>query len=224
MYTAKLPKLFQPFHCDSLIRLGSANDSGYLVNLHDVVSSKKLLSFGIGTEISFEKDFYKLNPLPIVGFDKVINIDKTFFTDNKTVIAKHIGNEDTDEEVDIKTLLLEKDIFIKCDIEGSEYNILDEIINFSHNITGMAIEFHDVNKHENFDNLLNFVSKVNQKLVHVHVNNYFYFKTENGAIPDILELTFSSSNNITYDKNLILPNRLDAPNNPHDLDFKLIFS
>lgn len=42
-------------------------------------------------------------------------------------------------------------------------------------------------------------------------------------MPDVLELTFSSSLNISYDKNLTLPNLLDMPNNPKDLEFSITF-
>jgi hypothetical protein len=50
-----------------------------------------------------------------------------------------------------------------------------------------------------------------------------YYKTENGVVPDVIELTFTSSENIIYDKNLTLPNVLDMPNNPNDLEFHIDF-
>ena len=87
----------------------------------------------------------------------------------------------------------------------------------------MVIEFHDINKQENFHSLINFISKIDQKLLHVHVNNYFYYKTDTGCVPDILELTFTSSSNIKLEKIITLPNSLDMPNNPEDEEFKIIF-
>ena len=112
---------------------------------------------------------------------------------------------------------------MKCDIEGSEYGILEDIIKHTKRFTGMVIEFHDINKQENFHSLINFISKIDQKLLHVHVNNYFYYKTDTGCVPDILELTFTSSSNIKLEKIIALPNSLDMPNNPEDEEFKIIF-
>ena len=87
----------------------------------------------------------------------------------------------------------------------------------------MVIEFHDINKPNNFHNIINFISKGDHKLVHIHVNNYFYYKTDNGCVPDILELTFTSSPNISLVRDITLPNKLDMPNNPKDEEFRILF-
>ena len=52
----------------------------------------------------------------------------------------------TDLNQIIKTKKLEK-IFLKIDIEGSEYRILDQIIAQQNLLTGMVIEFHDCDLH-----------------------------------------------------------------------------
>ena len=56
----KLPKIFRPFECLQLIRLGKDNDGGYIVNKHDVDKTDLLISFGIGNDWSFEKVFLKI--------------------------------------------------------------------------------------------------------------------------------------------------------------------
>ena len=233
MITVTLPKIFQPFQCDDLIRLGKINDGGYLVNKQDVIDSENLLSLGIGEDWSFERDFIFINNCKLNAYDNSLNKHRmqnnksledsynAFFVGNKHHVEKNIGTGINDIPFD--TVSTEKNTFLKCDIEGAEYNILFDLIKLTKQYTGMVIEFHELNKQDNFHNLINFISKIDHKLVHIHVNNYFYYKTDNGCVPDILELTFTSSSNISLSKNIILPNKLDMPNNPKEEEFKILF-
>jgi hypothetical protein len=61
--------------------------------------------------------------------------------------------------------------FVKVDIEGSEYRILDDLLRHSADITALAIEFHDVDiVPELFSS---FVEKIKRDfyIVHIHGNN-----------------------------------------------------
>lgn len=214
-------KLFRPFKCENLIRLGKDNDGGYLVNPTDICKSSKLLSFGIGSDASFEQQFTELNDCLVEAYD--LNAEKhEFFNDDKHTL--HLSNIGTKwGQISVDNMLIEDNTFIKCDIEGGEYKILNDLIALSHKLSGLVIEFHSVNVASNYNELLNFISKVDLKLVHIHVNNYFYYKADTGNIPDILELSFTSDKNVKYDANLQLPHNLDMPNNPDDQDFKIMF-
>jgi len=221
MFTFKFPKVLMPFECPNLIRLGKQNDGGYLVNPVDVLETKHILSFGIGSDWSFENDFLKLNNCSLDAFDKNVEDTKetrSFFNNDKNLIRKNI-----DEHTPLYSIVNKQNIFLKCDIDGAEYKILDDIIKFSDRFTGIVIEFHDINQSNNFNSLTNFVSKLNQKLIHIHVNNYFYYKTGTENIPDVLELSFSSASNLFLNNELKLPNKLDMPNNPFDQDFNITF-
>jgi hypothetical protein len=223
MYITKTPKIFLPFHCKDLVRLGKDYDGGYLVNRHDIDKTDILISFGIGYDTSFEQDFIKLNDCKLQAFDNKATCSDKFFNKKRVLNYKNIGTKDSNTEVDIKNVLKKhKNIFLKCDIDGDEYQILDDIITYSDNICGIVIEMHHIN--DKLNEVINFISKVNLKLVHTHVNNYFYLKTEQSNIPDVLELTFTSCKNFTYDLNIELPNKLDMPNNPKDKQFKLVYS
>jgi len=218
--TILFPKIFQPFLCKELIRLGKNNDGGYIVNQIDVLNATQLLSFGIGEDITFETDFYKMNPCSILSFDSNDNtkIHSNFFTDNKKHIRKNLNDGVMIDDIDFG-----EKTFIKCDIDGEEYSILSNIIQRTKKIIGMVFEFHDVHLHKNFNDVTNFISKIDQKLIHVHINNYTYLKTENGIIPTVIELSFSSSNNLEYTDTITLPNVLDMPNNPLEEDFEIIY-
>ena len=219
-----MPLFLQPFRCNDLIRLGKNNDSGYLINQSDVFKTKNLISVGIGTDWSFEKDFKQLNDVVLNSYDSTIDETvpgfREFFKDSRTV-HKFINVGPSANELRLANILL-PDCFLKIDIEGNEYNILDDLINCSSSLSGLVIEFHDINK--NLSQLINFISKVQLTLIHLHVNNYFYWITDKGNFPDILELTFTSSKNVYYDSTLTLPHPLDQPNNPNDLDFEIDFS
>ena len=233
MITVILPKIFQPFYCNDLIRLGKINDGGYLVNKQDVMNSNNLLSLGIGEDWSFEKDFVSLNDCKLGAYDSSLNQTRmlnnktlldsynTFFTGKKFHVEKNIGVSINDLTLD--EVSLENNTFLKCDIEGAEYEILYDVIKNTKLYTGMVMEFHGINKPNNFHNLINFISKVDHKLIHIHINNYFYYKTNDGCVPDIMELTFSSSSNVSLERNITLPNKLDMPNNPEDKEFKILF-
>ena len=214
MHQSLLPKIFKPFHCSNLIRIGKDFDGGYLVNKDDVLKTKKLISFGIGEDFSFEKEFVEMSGCSCDSYDETVDLNLNF-------IQHHIQNVDKNEFV--KILSRESgDVFLKCDIEGNEYQLFEEIINYSHLFSGMVFEFHDVTKPKNFNELTNLISKIDQKLIHIHINNYFYYKTPNGPVPDIFELTFTSSKNI---KNSFvqIPNSLDMPNNPNDEQFEISY-
>ena len=221
MHIAKVPKIFQPFYCHDLIRLGKDHDGGYLVNRRDIERTQLLISLGVGTDISFERAFANINSCKVQAYDREINnIDldaENFFTGSNQLSMLDISSNN------INSIFHGSDIFLKCDIEGAEYGILSDIIQYSDKFTGMVIEFHDCNKTVNYDNLVNFIAKIPQRLVHTHVNNYFYYKTPQGNVPDIFELSFSSSSNCEYKPQLQLPHSLDMTNNPNDQEFSLVF-
>lgn len=226
MYDIKLPKIFQPFRSSNLIRLGKNYDGGYIVDKNDVERSKVLVSFGIGDDCSFEQDFSDINNCYIAAFDKNVNPDikSSFFnTDHRVLVQKYISLHDTFDEMSINVALdNDNDVFLKCDIEGGEYAILDYLIQNSKRFTGMVLEFHSVNKPENLNDITNFISKIDQKLLHIHINNWGYYQTNNGNVPDVIELSFTSSD-VEYDKTIRLPNDLDMPNNPNDAEFRIEF-
>ena len=219
MKNMTLPKIFQPFACEDLIRLGKDNDGGYLVNKEDVMSSKRLLSFGIGQDTSFETDFLDRNSIDILTFDnsvKELNITDKMITHYSINIGKN----------NIEDILTKSGnaLFLKCDIDGGEYDILDTLIRNSHRFTGVVMEFHNISTPSAFNELTNFISKFGLRLIHTHINNYSYLISDETYFVDVIELSFSSSReNTNLSDNISLPHKLDMPNNPDDEEFKIIF-
>jgi Methyltransferase FkbM domain len=108
--------------------------------------------------------------------------------------------------------------FLKVDIEGSEYSILDQIIARAGVTTGLAIEFHDCDEH--IEEIIRFIEAYPLRLVHVHANNFSQVAAS--GIPTALELTFSSSEQVGG--KFALPHPLDLPNNRHMDEITIGFS
>ena len=64
-----LPKSYKPDGSFDLIRLGSDNDGGYLVDPKSIENSAALLALGIGRNWSFEKDFIERKKVKVHAYD-----------------------------------------------------------------------------------------------------------------------------------------------------------
>ena len=235
---ATLPKFLAPLFSEALCRLGKDNDGGYLVSELDLTKCKGLVSFGISDDWSFEKAFFGSTKLPCIAFDgsltkvfwmkqiirsllklnliaifKIVDF-KLFFRGKRKFTRKFLGSEISGDFIDLNYALdhissSPNSIFLKIDIEGSEYRILEDILDNQERIAGLAIEFHDADLHIGL--IKSFVERFSLDLCHAHANNYGTISPNNS--PTTIELSFSSSmtsNNIVSK----FPHKLDQPNNP----------
>ena len=145
---------------------------------------------------------------------------KNFFKHNVVHETLRVGTGK--KEINFTDILKHKNLlfpsFLKIDIEGSEYRILDEIIKFDKLFTGLVIEFHNVDLHLKL--ILEFIRKLDLKLVHIHPQNLASVTVDN--IPTQLELTFSKNPDIIGNQPKI-PHMLDMPANPDFKEIDLIF-
>ena len=115
-----------------------------------------------------------------------------------------------------------KNVFLSIDIEGSEYELLDKLSEYSDNIIGLNIEFHNVDK--NLDKVERFIKKLNLHLIHTHINN---FCTISNGLPTVIELSFSKKRNenktLDYRLDKELPLSIDEPNNENAKDYLVKF-
>lgn len=227
MIPLTLPKILQPFYCEDLIRLGKDFDGGYLVNSADIQKTDNLLSFGIGSDISFEQDFLKLNNCELIAYDQSAQgLHTDFFVDKQRLNCVNVANISTTDTIGFSDIVgnITGMIFLKCDIEGSEFEIFDSIIEFRNRFSGIVIEIHDIANYDNFNNMTAFMSKLKMDLVHFHINNYSLVVDQNGNYtPNVVELTFTSSENVKIKRDLTLPNILDMPCDPNGRLFRIGF-
>lgn len=109
-------------------------------------------------------------------------------------------------------------VFLKIDIEGAEYLLLDDLIAKAHLTTGLAIEFHDCGKR--IADIVGFVERYPLTLAHLHANNYSSLNENH--VPEALELTFSSSATPSRGE-ATLPHPLDAANTDRS-EIRVIFT
>lgn len=125
---------------------------------------------------------------------KYIDYYRFFRKSNVTHHEAYIGldfENRRDQWLSLTSVLAQYDksakILIKCDIEGGEYRLLNEILLNSHRLTGLIIEFHDLDVM--MTEVVEFLHKFPLKLVALNVNNY---GTINEKTPTVVECTFSS--------------------------------
>tara|TARA_B100000035_G_scaffold305819_1_gene307099 strand:+ start:499 stop:1299 length:801 start_codon:yes stop_codon:yes gene_type:complete len=145
---------------------------------------------------------------------------------NKKKIVKNKIENKTEIEINsvIKNLKFKEAIF-KCDIEGTEYNILEDIINSSKIFSCILIEFHEIK--ENLNKFIYSINKLTEvyHIVHLHGNNHDPI-IEEINIPNTLEVTLVKKDFIKEKKFVYkFPiKNLDEPNNPnlsdHEFEFK----
>lgn len=110
-------------------------------------------------------------------------------------------------------------VFVKCDIEGWEYRILDDIVAHADRITGLVVEFHDVDLHR--DRIERFVRDCPLTLIHTHANNFSGL--DNRGDPVVIEMTFAKAPQRIGDV-IALPHTKDTPNNPQTPEIALSFA
>ena len=125
------------------------------------------------------------------------------------------------EEINLNELKDNNQVFLKIDIEGSEYEILDQIVSIKKKIQGIVIEFHEVTS--NLDKIESFLKAIEDdlKLVHIHANNWSTQGLDD--IPSSIELSFSKKP-VLLNNNITFPHNLDQKNNPDADEIKLVFS
>ncbi len=220
------PSDFRPVACETLARLGGANDGGYVVPLEAVKAAGALLSFGLSYDWSFERDFKKLNAGAIVHcYDHTVSLSTAlehsigqlsrfvarrkasrlwnvltwidyllFFRVDRIHFRQRLwrDNQGGSATVDDAFGRLPPgcQVFVKMDVEGSEYRVLDDLLRHSRNIVAIAIEFHDVDILAEKFVLLGEQSKRDIHIVHLHGNTNCGMTPSN--FPNAPEITFLS--------------------------------
>jgi hypothetical protein len=152
-----------------------------------------------------------------------------FFRANRRHFKERIWRESQNNSATIddvfRRLPTKCPVFVKMDIEGDEYLVLDDLLRYSENIVAMAIEFHHADTRASLLN--SFVEKVKHAfyIVHIHGNNMGGVTPFN--FPKAPEITFL---NKRFFDSTPSPSRskyptpgLDSPNNPKLPDFALEF-
>ncbi len=154
---------------------------------------------------------------------------KRFFNSSERAHYQKMIGGSAEFSVDLSQAMniadMHADVFLKVDIEGWEYRILHEIRERSACFTGLAIEFHDIDLHE--QRLKQFVEDIEHALciVHLHANNCGSIVSQDYS--NVIEVTFLNralfvSEPVHSMRNLPIRG-LDYPNNPNRDDVNVKF-
>ena len=150
----------------------------------------------------------------------IFHIKKNVIDENKN----HIKNQ-KNLDISLPSILStygNNRYFLKIDIEGNEYRILEDILINQKGLEGLVIEFHNLDLMEN--HIKNFIDKIRLDLVHVHVNNFG--GCNDSGYAKVIEATFSKRENnlIRKDNEFDFPDQnIDQPNNFKTEDVRIIF-
>jgi len=120
----------------------------------------------------------------------------------------------------------DENIFLKMDIELSEYRVINKILENHQKIVGMVIEFHAIDIL--YDVFFNIMENIKEKfnIIHIHGNNFGDIGPR--KIPNTLEITFENkeiAGTTTKPSNHTYPIKgIDQPNNPKESDFTFTFN
>jgi len=165
----------QVYNIKNKIRVGSTYDGGYII-VDDLCNYDILLSCGIANDDTFEHYFVNKYNKNCFAFDGTINkIPRQH--KNITFIKKNIGI--TSDTTDMKDLIKNYDnIFLKMDIEGSEYDWIHNLSSIEINkLKQICIEFHlehECSSDINLNIKLDAIKKLadTHYCVHLHGNNW----------------------------------------------------
>ncbi len=214
---------------DCLVSFGISNDFSFEKQFKHK-KEQKIFAFDptVTNNFFFKEVLLNFFKLKLGSFFSSIvnfyNFKKFFSKKNNIFFLRKIGKGGSINEKYIpidKIIDLCKDnknIFFKVDIEGSEYRILNDLLSHEELISGLVIEFHDVDLH--LDKILKFIEKTKLKLIHIHANNWMDYGLNN--VPTCLEMSFSKNPTLIADE-VDFPHILDQKNNPSSNDLILNF-
>ena len=208
------------------IRMGSENDGGYI--LADGLEYDAFISCGLANNIDFENDFMKkYSNIDVYLFDGTVeNIPET--TRECKWEKKNISQNKNENEENLHDLIKKyKNVFIKMDIEASEFFWIDAMPeDLLSNISQIVIEFHylfsefiffDGRETIQVEKKLEIFRKLlkTHKLIHLSPNNCCEVSLVDGVVvPNVFECTFIRRDlckNNTLN-NLMIPGKLDRKN------------
>jgi hypothetical protein len=218
----------------SMIRVGKDFDGGYIMVNHKLENSI-CYSLGISDDDSWDRDMAKLG-CQVYQYDHTI---EKFPSEHPNFHSFKIGicaaDSDAQNLYTIPNLLiknnhtLERDLILKMDIEGHEWDIFEQmsedvLSQFSQIIVEMH-HFLDAHHFHAADKYIKILSKLGilHQIVHIHANNCGLFGLVNGVpLADTFEITWVRKSDYDFEEcKKVFPTPLDMPCEPRRPDYFL---
>ena len=141
---------------------------------------------------------------------------------NRIVAKKESRSDLTLEQ--IASVMVDGSFMLKVDIEGDEYQLIQQIVDLQHRIPLAVMEFHDTDSSRNVFEESIIELKKYFKIVHLHGNNFTSISDD--GIPQTLEITFLNNKFIQEtDKVKNLPRLgFDEPSSKDQSEIRIRFN
>ncbi len=213
-----------------MLRLGDTGDCGYVIAARSL-EADNLISLGLGTNWSFDKQWLELNPSSVIhGYDGTIFPEtfseelkkeyELFFKGQVVHFKENVSKYNIDEILN----KVSGSTFLKMDIEGAEYDIISNIANAKH-LIGITAEFHNLDFDFTRSEFQSVLEQLNDyKIVHIHANNFGGICED--QLPHTLQISFlkrelCEGNQKRYNAYL---EGLDSPNALNSEEYMLYFT
>ena len=186
-------------------KIGSNNDGGYFVPV-EYCTSKNWITIGLGSNVDFENDLAS-RKCNVISFDHTTpGRPRTLHTRVKYMPLGWgaMNNTKADDLISLRTMLTVAkssgsflgEWNLKFDIEGSEWECLEQILELNDKPAAIVCEIHFLIWNENQSDKIDILSKLLSfyKICFIKGNNYSqYFMTSDYGIYDIIEITLIRS-------------------------------
>jgi hypothetical protein len=199
---------------------------------------KNSIGYALGGLLILKRSWIRRSYKNIISILKNIKEIKNYFRKNhdRYFIPKYLNTFNDKKNITFDSIFKDLadtknlSVFIKMDIEGSEYKNLPHLLPYFDKINGMVIEFHNLHKQDSLDDFKKTTELILEyfEVIHIHGN------TGGGAIintllPVVPEITFIHkamiSKNTVKSKTKYPIDGLDFPNGKDNLaDFMLPFN
>jgi FkbM family methyltransferase len=182
-----------------LIRVGDEFDGGYAIS-PIIDPSTNCISVGVGTNVSFDIHISKkLSSVHL--YDHTVSALPADVPQNVVFFKKGLGNKSSETLITLEEMITQfpttSPLILKMDIEGGEWEILDDIkkatlLRFDQ----IVLELHFLHKLNDKDFFALVVRslknlKATHQIVNRHANNWARYSLIHGVpVPDVLEVTY----------------------------------
>ncbi len=226
-----LLRVQHPTEKGQFIRVGKDYAGGYVL-WNDFIPDMSLYSFGIETDVSFEKFFADMG-VQCYMYDHTIKAlpsnHENFHWDGNGISWK---DEPENKKKSLGTLIHEhnddgnRNLILKMDVEGAEWDvILHTPADIWKQFKQMTFELHNITNVDDSTRIITALNKLNDthQIVWVHGNNYGRVeRADDLVIPVCLELTYLRRGSYETEKSeSIFPMECDMPCDPRIEEIQL---
>lgn len=187
------------------VRLGDKSDGGYVIAVLENDNYDALYSYGCDDNITFERAFHERYKKTCYVYDPFKGItdkpDYIEFFDEGLYNRKGQDKDGRqfstlDDHIERNGHTDSKNLFGQIDIEGSEWAVFSNDINYLKNFSQLVVEFHIPREAEQIIQMEQFFNKtfglLNEHFVcvHFHGNNAYLQPWADGYFPRAFEVTY----------------------------------